>query len=95
MRGSPECISGNPIRVFNSAWLGPVNATSDKDPSCLVPDKVEHVIGKSGNHEVRACAGTGTKTNFEGLNVADEYNKGDFREKGKIRNVIIEALLGN
>ena len=95
MRGSPESSSGNPIRVSNSAWLGLVNATSDKDPSSLVPNKVEHIIGKCGNHEVRACASTGTKTNFEGLNVADEYNKGDFRKKGKIRNVIIEALLGN
>ena len=74
MRGSPEGSSGNPIRVSNSAWLRLVSATPDKYSSCLIPDEVEHVIGKGRNHEVRAGNSSCAKTNFKRSNVADDNN---------------------
>ena len=79
MRGSPEGSSGNPIRVSNSAWLRLVSATPDIYSSSLIPDEVEHVIGKCWNHEVRAGNSSCTKTNFKGSNVADNNNKNNFR----------------
>jgi hypothetical protein len=72
---SPECISGNPIRESNSAWLRLVSATPDIYFSCFIPDEVEHIIGEARDHKVRTGNSSCAKTNFERSNVADENNK--------------------
>lgn len=95
MRGSPESSSGYPIRVSNSTWLRLVRTTSDKYSSSLIPDEVEHVIGKGRDHEMRASYSSSTKTYFKWLNVADENNKGDFRTNGDVLSLVIKVLLRN
>jgi hypothetical protein len=93
--GSPEGISGNPIRKSNSAWHRLVSSTSDKYSSSFIPDEVEHIIGKCRNHEVRASYSSCAKTNFKGSNIADDKNKNNFRSESVVRNTIIEVLLRN
>jgi hypothetical protein len=95
VRGSPEGISGNPIRVSNSAWLRLVSSTPDIYSSTFIPDEVEHIIGKGRNHEMRGSNSSSSKTHFKGSNVADNKDKGNFRGKCVIRSRIVEVLLRN
>jgi hypothetical protein len=95
VRGSPEGVSGDPIRVSNPAWQRLVCATPYKYSSTLIPDEVEHVIGKGRNHEVRTSNSSCSKTYLKRSDVADYKNKGNFRCKCVVRNTIVEVLLRN
>ena len=95
MRGSPESISGNPIRVSYSARQRIVSATSDKYSSSLIPYDEQHVIGKGRNHEVRASHSSSPKSNLQGSNIADEKNKDNFKCNCIACHMIVEALLRN
>lgn len=63
-RLSPICVSCDPVSVFDLAGFSFLGARSHENLPNFIPQNVEEVVAKSGNHEMRGGNSSSAKTNL-------------------------------